>query len=335
MGAWRTIRHRLEEAAGGVPVRYVGRPWRASTAEGYPTAHTLEQDRIALAALTLLAGAGGVGAPARRGRPRRTSLRRRAVRGAASEAGGACSRGAAARGSRRARPCRTPAAHLAGVASLSAHRGLSLTRLPSCKHMTEALDLPVEHGDRSGGRNARRDHVALCHGHPGASRAPAAERSARARDAARAVHARRSVPEPPALQDRGAGPGRGHDGRRAVDRRRAHLARLADPQPEPQRRSRVCRRGAAPKQPTRSPPRPRTRASGRGRATSTGATEHRTRLRCVPVAPGFRRRIDPPRGCVGEPGRARTRASAAALRPGARLGRAGRRSWPDTLVVDG
>jgi len=52
MGAWRTIRHRLEEAADGVPVRYVGRPWRASTAEGYPTTHTLEQERIALAALT-------------------------------------------------------------------------------------------------------------------------------------------------------------------------------------------------------------------------------------------------------------------------------------------
>ncbi len=46
MGAWRTIRHRLEEAAAGVPVRYVGRPWRASTAEGYPTAHRLEQNRI-------------------------------------------------------------------------------------------------------------------------------------------------------------------------------------------------------------------------------------------------------------------------------------------------
>jgi 2-oxoglutarate dehydrogenase E1 component len=53
MGAWRTIRHRLEEAAAGVPVRYVGRPWRASTAEGYPTAHALEQERIAVAALTL------------------------------------------------------------------------------------------------------------------------------------------------------------------------------------------------------------------------------------------------------------------------------------------
>jgi 2-oxoglutarate dehydrogenase E1 component len=52
MGAWRSIRHRLEEAAGGVPVRYVGRAWRASTAEGYPTAHTVEQNRIALTALT-------------------------------------------------------------------------------------------------------------------------------------------------------------------------------------------------------------------------------------------------------------------------------------------
>jgi 2-oxoglutarate dehydrogenase E1 component len=49
MGAWRTSRHRLE--APGVPLRYVGRPWRASTAEGYPTAHLVEQDRIVRAAL--------------------------------------------------------------------------------------------------------------------------------------------------------------------------------------------------------------------------------------------------------------------------------------------
>jgi 2-oxoglutarate dehydrogenase E1 component len=53
MGAWRTIRHRLEEAAAGTPVRFVGRPWRASTAEGYPTAHALEQDRIVRTALTV------------------------------------------------------------------------------------------------------------------------------------------------------------------------------------------------------------------------------------------------------------------------------------------
>jgi 2-oxoglutarate dehydrogenase E1 component len=49
MGAWRTIRHRLE--APGVPLRYVGRPWRASPSEGYPTAHLVEQDRIVREAL--------------------------------------------------------------------------------------------------------------------------------------------------------------------------------------------------------------------------------------------------------------------------------------------
>ena len=48
MGAWRSIRHRLEEAAprAAYPLRYVGRPWRASPSEGYPTAHLREQDRI-------------------------------------------------------------------------------------------------------------------------------------------------------------------------------------------------------------------------------------------------------------------------------------------------
>ncbi len=51
MGAWRSIRHRLEEIAGQARVRYVGRPWRASPSEGYPTAHLREQDRIAREAL--------------------------------------------------------------------------------------------------------------------------------------------------------------------------------------------------------------------------------------------------------------------------------------------
>jgi 2-oxoglutarate dehydrogenase E1 component len=55
MGAWRSIRHRLEEAAAHVPhvdrVRYVGRPWRASPSEGYPTLHHREQDRIVREAL--------------------------------------------------------------------------------------------------------------------------------------------------------------------------------------------------------------------------------------------------------------------------------------------
>jgi 2-oxoglutarate dehydrogenase E1 component len=53
MGAWRSIRHRLEEARReGVSLRYVGRTWRASPSEGYPTAHLREQDRIARTALS-------------------------------------------------------------------------------------------------------------------------------------------------------------------------------------------------------------------------------------------------------------------------------------------
>jgi 2-oxoglutarate dehydrogenase E1 component len=55
MGAWRSIRHRLEEAASHAPhvtrVQYVGRTWRASTSEGYPTLHQFEQDRIVREAL--------------------------------------------------------------------------------------------------------------------------------------------------------------------------------------------------------------------------------------------------------------------------------------------
>src|SRR5205814_10416926 len=52
MGAWRAIRHRLEEALPlGAALRYAGRPWRASPSEGYPTAHMREQDRIAREAL--------------------------------------------------------------------------------------------------------------------------------------------------------------------------------------------------------------------------------------------------------------------------------------------
>ena len=53
MGAWRAIRHRLEDAVGDLPLRYVGRPWRASTSEGYPTAHQRMQDRIVREALTV------------------------------------------------------------------------------------------------------------------------------------------------------------------------------------------------------------------------------------------------------------------------------------------
>ena len=55
MGAWRSIRHRLDDAARSsssvAGVTYVGRSWRASPSEGYPTAHQIEQDRIVRAAL--------------------------------------------------------------------------------------------------------------------------------------------------------------------------------------------------------------------------------------------------------------------------------------------
>jgi len=55
MGAYRSIRHRLEDALKEgdrfVRLSYVGRPWRASPSEGYPTAHLVEQDRIVRDAL--------------------------------------------------------------------------------------------------------------------------------------------------------------------------------------------------------------------------------------------------------------------------------------------
>jgi 2-oxoglutarate dehydrogenase E1 component len=57
MGAYRSIRHRLEDAleeavpSHAVQLRYVGRSWRASPSEGYPTAHLVEQHRIVRDAL--------------------------------------------------------------------------------------------------------------------------------------------------------------------------------------------------------------------------------------------------------------------------------------------
>ena len=52
MGPFRSIRHRLEESLPqGVRLSYAGRPWRASTSEGYPTAHAVEQERLVRKAL--------------------------------------------------------------------------------------------------------------------------------------------------------------------------------------------------------------------------------------------------------------------------------------------
>ncbi|MEO8227522.1 MAG: hypothetical protein ABI637_08825, partial [Gemmatimonadota bacterium] len=52
MGAWTYIAPRLGALMpAGVSLEYAGRPDRASPAEGYPKAHTAEQNRIIAAAL--------------------------------------------------------------------------------------------------------------------------------------------------------------------------------------------------------------------------------------------------------------------------------------------
>jgi 2-oxoglutarate dehydrogenase E1 component len=52
MGAWNYLAPKLSELAPqGVEVGYVGRPERASPAEGYPAAHAAEQSRIIREAL--------------------------------------------------------------------------------------------------------------------------------------------------------------------------------------------------------------------------------------------------------------------------------------------
>ena len=53
MGAWRSIRHRLEMAAPHIRLRYAGRPWRASPSEGYLPDHKIEQERLVRDALGL------------------------------------------------------------------------------------------------------------------------------------------------------------------------------------------------------------------------------------------------------------------------------------------
>jgi len=52
MGAWHFLEQRVRHALKpGIPLRYVGRPERASPAEGYPAAHAAEQKRIVEEAL--------------------------------------------------------------------------------------------------------------------------------------------------------------------------------------------------------------------------------------------------------------------------------------------
>jgi 2-oxoglutarate dehydrogenase E1 component len=53
MGAWKVMSRRLPDLLPeGVELGYVGRPTRASPGEGYSGAHSREQERIVLTALT-------------------------------------------------------------------------------------------------------------------------------------------------------------------------------------------------------------------------------------------------------------------------------------------
>jgi 2-oxoglutarate dehydrogenase E1 component len=52
MGAWDYLDEKLYYLLPeGVTLRYAGRPERASPAEGYPAAHTAEQERLVAEAL--------------------------------------------------------------------------------------------------------------------------------------------------------------------------------------------------------------------------------------------------------------------------------------------
>jgi 2-oxoglutarate dehydrogenase E1 component len=62
MGAWSFVAPRLRVAAGNAQViRYIGRPERASPAEGYAQSHTEEQGRIVREALEVPPPRGGLG----------------------------------------------------------------------------------------------------------------------------------------------------------------------------------------------------------------------------------------------------------------------------------
>ena len=58
MGAWTYVAPRLRASTGNqLNVRYIGRPERASPAEGYLAAHNAEQARIVAEVLTVPAPA--------------------------------------------------------------------------------------------------------------------------------------------------------------------------------------------------------------------------------------------------------------------------------------
>lgn len=69
MGAWTFMEPRLRELTGGeMPIRYIGRPDRASPAEGSLYIHNEEQARIVAAAFADLPAANGRGGTAQNGK---------------------------------------------------------------------------------------------------------------------------------------------------------------------------------------------------------------------------------------------------------------------------
>jgi 2-oxoglutarate dehydrogenase E1 component len=63
MGAWSFVAPRLRAAVGNtLPIRYIGRPERASPAEGYATSHTEQQTKIVTDALAVPDPVGAAGA---------------------------------------------------------------------------------------------------------------------------------------------------------------------------------------------------------------------------------------------------------------------------------
>jgi 2-oxoglutarate dehydrogenase E1 component len=58
MGAWTHVAPRLDALLEGRAVRYIGRPERASPAEGYANVHEEEQSRIVQEATSMGAAAG-------------------------------------------------------------------------------------------------------------------------------------------------------------------------------------------------------------------------------------------------------------------------------------
>ncbi len=73
MGAWSYVSEKLREIANGLPVSYIGRPERASPAEGAADLHAAEQKRIVDAAFTGAPDAGNSTKPIGNGRKSSTN----------------------------------------------------------------------------------------------------------------------------------------------------------------------------------------------------------------------------------------------------------------------